>query len=61
MPSACAAATWPREIDWMPARMISLKKAASNSVKVTSEETNAPTWIGRDAPVIHCPIYGTRK
>ena len=41
--------------------MISPKYAASNSVKVTSEETNAPTWIGRDAPVIHCPIYGTRK
>ncbi len=26
MPSACAAATWPRGIDWMPARMISAKE-----------------------------------
>ena len=40
----------------MPARMISEKYAASNMMKVTSEEANAPTWIGRDGPVSHCPI-----
>ena len=40
----------------MPARMISEKYAASNMMKVTSEEVNAPTRIGRDAPVSHCPI-----
>src|ERR1700730_11218973 len=31
MPSACAAATWPRGTDWMPARMISAKYAASRT------------------------------
>ena len=40
----------------MPARMISEKYAASNMMKVMSEEANAPTLIGRDAPVSHCPI-----
>src|SRR2546430_12442182 len=53
---ACAAATWPLGTDWMPARMISAKYAASHSVKVTNDETKAPTWTGRDAPVIHWPI-----
>ncbi len=56
MPSACAAAIWPRAIDWMPARMISEKKAASNSEKVISDDMKAPTRIGEVEPVIHCPI-----
>ena len=36
--------------------MISEKYAASNMMKVTSVEVNAPTRMGRDAPVTHCPI-----
>lgn len=40
----------------MPARMISEKYAASNMMKVMSEEAKAPTLIGREAPVTHCPI-----
>ena len=40
----------------MPARMISEKYAASKMMKVISEDAKAPTVIGRDAPVSHCPI-----
>ena len=56
MPSAWAAAIWPRGIDWMPARMISQKNAASNSVNVTRHEAKVPTSIGRADPVTHWPI-----
>ena len=45
MPIACAAYTCPRGIDWMPARMISEKYAASNATKVMMAEYSAP--IGR--------------
>jgi hypothetical protein len=41
--------------------MISEKYAASNSVNVINADENAPTAIGRDEPVTHCPIYGSRK
>ena len=43
MPSACPAYTCPRAIDWMPARMISLKYAASKAMKVMMAEYSAPT------------------
>ncbi len=39
----------------MPARMISEKYAASNSVKVMSAEEKAPTTSGRSEPVSICP------
>jgi hypothetical protein len=43
MPSAWPAKTWPRGMDWMPARMISLKYAASNAMKVMLAEYSAPS------------------
>ena len=30
--------------------------SAANMMKVMSEDENAPTLIGREAPVSHCPI-----
>ena len=42
MPTARPALTWPRGIDWMPARMISLKYAASKAMKVITAEPSAP-------------------
>ena len=45
MPMAWPANTCPRGIDWMPARMISLKYAASKAMKVMKAEYSAP--IGR--------------
>jgi hypothetical protein len=45
MPRACPANTCPRGIDWMPARMISLKYAASKATKVMMADHSAP--IGR--------------
>jgi hypothetical protein len=40
---AWPAYTCPREMDWMPARMISLKYAASKAMKVMMAEYSAPT------------------
>ena len=46
MPSAWPANTCPRGMDWMPARMISLKYAASKAMKVMTAERSAPTGAG---------------
>jgi protein involved in polysaccharide export with SLBB domain len=48
-------------MDWMPARMISQKKAASNKVKVIKALANAPTLMGSLLPNIQAPNQGTRK
>ena len=42
MPSACPAYTCPRGMDWIPARMISLKYAASKAMNVTTADSSAP-------------------
>ncbi|KAG0778530.1 hypothetical protein G6F22_011178 [Rhizopus arrhizus] len=60
-PIAMLADTWPRAIDWMPARMISQKYAASNMVNVITAELNAPTRNGVGDPTTQAAMYGTRK
>ncbi len=60
-PIARPARLWPRAMEAMPARTISEKYAASNTMKVISAEGKAPTCTGRRAPVSHCARYGTRK
>ena len=48
--------TASRGIDWIPARMISEKYAASKRVNVMSADANAPTAIGWLAPMSQAPI-----
>ncbi|VVN72597.1 hypothetical protein PS708_00515 [Pseudomonas fluorescens] len=56
---ACAAAIWPLGIDCTPARTISQKYAASNIMKATTQEVNAP--IGVSSPVIQRNTNGTAR
>ncbi|MNT60246.1 hypothetical protein D3C71_629500 [compost metagenome] len=59
MPSAWAAPIWPLGIDCTPARTISQKYAASNIMKATMHEANAP--IGVSSPVIQRSTNGTAR
>ncbi|MCY1371465.1 hypothetical protein D9M69_586080 [compost metagenome] len=59
MPRAEAAPIWPLGMAWMPARTISQKYAASNIMKATRQEVNAPTGVS--SPVIARSRKGTAK
>ncbi|MNY56229.1 hypothetical protein D3C86_1922860 [compost metagenome] len=59
MPSAWAASIWPLGMAWMPARTISQKYAASNIMKATRHEVNAPTGVS--SPVTQRRMKGTAK